>query len=92
MAERTVGIRELKARLSGYIQRVKDGDTVVVTERGQPVARILPTHTSVEDRIQNVIRSGAAAWSGHQLKPVRPVARLKHGATSLADLVTENRD
>ena len=92
MAERSVGIRELKAKLSGYIQHVKNGDTVVITERGKTVGRILPTHASVEDRVQSVIRSGAAAWSGRPLKTVRAVARLKPGATTLADLVIENRD
>ena len=92
MAARTVGIRELKAKLSGYIQRVKDGDTVVITERGKTVGRILPAHSSVEDRVHDVVRSGAAAWSGHRLEPRRPLACLKRGAPTLADIVTENRD
>ncbi|MGH9199757.1 MAG: type II toxin-antitoxin system Phd/YefM family antitoxin [Vicinamibacterales bacterium] len=92
MAERIVGIRELKAKLSGYILRLKGGDTIIITERGRPVGRILPTQTPVEERIQNAVRSGAAAWSGRPLKAARPVARLKRGAKSLADLVTENRD
>lgn len=35
-------IAELKARLSLYLDLVKGGTEVVVTERGQPVARILP--------------------------------------------------
>ena len=92
MAQRIVGIRELKARLSGYIQTVKDGDTVVITERGKAVGRILPAHASSEDRVRDVIRSGAAAWSGQRLKPMRPVACLKRGAPTLADIVSENRD
>ena len=36
----TVGIRELRAKLSSYLDRVKAGEDVVVTERGRPVARI----------------------------------------------------
>ena len=91
MAEKTVGIRELKARLSGYIQQVKNGHTVVITERGRPVGRIMPSHVSVDERIQDVVRSGVAAWSGRPLKPARAVARLKRGATTLADIVVENR-
>lgn len=35
-------IAELKARLSQYLDLVKGGTEVVVTERGKPVARILP--------------------------------------------------
>lgn len=34
-------IAELKARLSLYLDLVKGGTEVVVTERGRPVARIL---------------------------------------------------
>ena len=89
---RAVGIRELKARLSSYIQRVKDGETVIITERGKIVGRMLPARASVEDRIHDVVRSGAAWWSGHALKPAAPVARLRRSATTVADLVTENRD
>ena len=37
-----VAVRELKARLSEYLAQVKAGEEVVVTERGKPVARLLP--------------------------------------------------
>ncbi|HTC23925.1 MAG TPA: type II toxin-antitoxin system prevent-host-death family antitoxin [Gemmatimonadales bacterium] len=36
------GIAELKASLSEYLARVKAGEEVVVTERGRPIARIVP--------------------------------------------------
>ncbi|OGR07484.1 MAG: hypothetical protein A2511_12190 [Deltaproteobacteria bacterium RIFOXYD12_FULL_50_9] len=34
----TVGIRELKNRLTHYLGEVKNGENVVVTDRGKPVA------------------------------------------------------
>lgn len=34
----TVGIRELKNRLTHYVRRARQGDEVIVTERGTPVA------------------------------------------------------
>ena len=37
-----VGIRELRGSLSEYLARVRDGDELVVTERGKAVARIVP--------------------------------------------------
>jgi prevent-host-death family protein len=37
-----VGIADLKARLSQYLKRVKAGDTLVVTDRERPVARVVP--------------------------------------------------
>jgi antitoxin (DNA-binding transcriptional repressor) of toxin-antitoxin stability system len=39
---RTVGIRELKNRLSDYIRQVRSGDTVLVTDRGEVVAELSP--------------------------------------------------
>ena len=49
MTQTTVGIRELKARLSVYMQQVKAGATVVITERGKPIARIVPLSPSVDN-------------------------------------------
>lgn len=37
---RTAGIAELKAKLSEYLAFVRDGEEVVVTDRGRPIARI----------------------------------------------------
>jgi len=37
-----IGIAELKASLSEWLARVKAGEEVIITERGRPIARILP--------------------------------------------------
>lgn len=37
-----VGIRELRDNLSRYLDRVRGGEEVVVTDRGHAVARVLP--------------------------------------------------
>ncbi len=37
-----VAISELKAKLSSYLDKVKAGQEVVVTDRGRPVARLVP--------------------------------------------------
>lgn len=41
---KTVNISDLKARLSAHIQLVRDGEEVIVCDRNQPVARIVPCH------------------------------------------------
>ena len=38
----TIGIRELRQNASVYIRLVKAGETVIVTERGKPVAHLVP--------------------------------------------------
>lgn len=39
----TVGVRELRQNLSRYLERVKAGEALVVTERGREVARLVPS-------------------------------------------------
>lgn len=39
----TVGVRELRQNLSKYLDRVKAGEALVVTERGREVARLVPS-------------------------------------------------
>jgi prevent-host-death family protein len=39
---RTVNISDLKAQLSAHIQWVREGEEVLVCDRNQPVARIIP--------------------------------------------------
>jgi prevent-host-death family protein len=45
---KTVGVRELRQNLSRYLERVKDGETLTVTERGREVARLVPSHPDVD--------------------------------------------
>jgi prevent-host-death family protein len=39
---RSIGVRELRQNASRYLREVKRGETVEVTERGEPVARLVP--------------------------------------------------
>ncbi len=47
----TVGIRELKNRLSKYVRQVEAGDTVIVTDRGRVVAELVPPGHAVRRRL-----------------------------------------
>lgn len=37
-----IGIRDLKNNLSRHLEKVKAGETLVVTDRGRPVAKLEP--------------------------------------------------
>jgi antitoxin (DNA-binding transcriptional repressor) of toxin-antitoxin stability system len=41
-AMKTVGIRELKNHLSGFVRQVRDGEEIKVTDRGKVVAELRP--------------------------------------------------
>jgi prevent-host-death family protein len=43
-----VGVRELRQNLSRYLERVKLGETLTVTEHGHEVARLVPSSPDVD--------------------------------------------
>ena len=90
MSETSVGVRQLKARLSEYLRRVKAGETVLITDRGQPVGRIVPTAEPLEARLQRLAEAGLVLWSGRKLEPRPPVVEARGGRT-VADLLIEDR-
>jgi len=94
MVEITVGARELKARLGRYLQIVREGGTVLVTDRGRPLGRIVPDGErtpTVEERAKAAVGAGLAHWSGHKPSLRRPSAKLRDGGT-VAALVSEGRE
>ena len=91
MKERRIGIRELKSKLSECIRDVKMGGTIVVTDRGRRVARIVPETDSVAERIETLRNAGSIQWSGRRLGSAKPVAGLR-GKRTVADIVVENRE
>jgi len=57
---RTAAIAKLKAGLSGYLDSVKAGEQVVVTDRGRPVALIVPIdpHITEDERRAELVAKG----------------------------------
>jgi len=57
---RTAAIAKLKAGLSGYIESVKAGEQVIVTDRGRPVAMIVPIdpHITEDERRAELLAKG----------------------------------
>jgi prevent-host-death family protein len=57
---KTTGIAQLKANLSRYLEHVKGGQEVVITERGRAVAKMVPLATAGgrDSRRQRLARAG----------------------------------
>jgi prevent-host-death family protein len=94
MKQKTIGIREFKEQLSGHIREVKNGATLVITERGKPVARLLPitpANASVEEKLHQLVKAGVISWSGRKLSPDAP-AILVRGPKTVAEMLIEDRD
>ena len=91
MAQSPVSIRELKSRLSHYLRLTRKGETVVITDRGVPIGRIVPMGQDFGQRMAAMCEAGQAQWSGRKLAPRKPVAKLR-GKGTLAQLVVEDRE
>jgi prevent-host-death family protein len=92
-----VGVRELKNRLTHYLDVAKSGDNVVVTDRGKPVA-ILHSLASVEEDAGVEERLAALAAQGQVSLPRRKgvfveIGRLKvtEGEPISASLLKDRR-
>jgi prevent-host-death family protein len=82
-----IGIRELRAHLSRYLDRVRDGEEIVVTDRGMPIARITPTNG--RSRIDELIAAGILTPAPNQGPRTVPTPITIKGGVS--DLVDEQR-
>lgn len=85
-AEREVGVRELHDRLSEYLDRVTEGDEIVVTRRGKRIARL--SRVDQEDPLAELARRGLVRLPD---KP-RTTRRARVTARgSVSELVAEQR-
>jgi prevent-host-death family protein len=90
---KAVGARELKTRLGRYLREVRGGRTIVVTDRGEPVAELRPIalaragDTAHLDRL--VALGHLSRASKAPLPPFRPIRRK---GPSLSRAVVEGRE
>jgi prevent-host-death family protein len=89
---KTVGVRELKNRLSEYIRRVRAGEGVLVTDRGEVVAELTPPGHGVETTLPPAVLALArrglltpGAPGDAALYPPLPRARRRRSAAQLLD-------
>lgn len=90
----SVGVRELRQNLSVYLERVKKGEALTVTDRGQEVAilRPMPKTTSVIDRL---IAEGRATPAKRHIRDVlKEIAQTRtpwDGDKPLSEVLDEIR-
>jgi prevent-host-death family protein len=82
-----VGVRELKQRLSEYLDRVAQGERIRVTHRGRPKAMVVP----LEDTAA-IERGYDQGWlSRGEPSPAEPVPRVR-ARRRILDVLAEDRD
>jgi antitoxin (DNA-binding transcriptional repressor) of toxin-antitoxin stability system len=94
---KSVGIRELKNSLSEYLRRVRSGETVLVTDRGEVVAEIGPPGSgtvdpSIPPGLSALIRSGLATLGAPADATLyRPLPRRSRGKATSTQLLDDER-
>ena len=85
---KTVGLRELKNRLSEYVRQVRSGQAVVVTDRGQVVAELrppgqVPPGTKVDAAMAKLVNRGLLILGAPNTGRIYPSqSRLLRSTTS----------
>jgi prevent-host-death family protein len=88
----TVGVRELRQNLSVYLDRVKKGEALTVTEHGEPVAILRPWPRQA-DALARLIAEGRATPPGRSHRDLpRPLSlSLDRSLTEVLDELRGDR-
>jgi prevent-host-death family protein len=92
---KTVGSRELKNRLGRYLKLVGQGETFIVTDRGKPVARLVPTGldgnglVGESEILKQLEQEGHLHLGTRPFQPFKPVPTRGKPASKI---ILENRD
>lgn len=86
-----VAVSELRASLRAYLDRVRGGEELVVTERGVPVARLIPAQG--ETLLERLEREGLVSPPrSSERTRARDLPRVIPRGGSVSDLISEMRD
>jgi prevent-host-death family protein len=75
-----IGAYEAKTRLSSLLDKVEQGEEVVITRHGRPIARLVPARQAREAELDDVVARFRQARKGVRL-----------GGLSIKDLIDEGR-
>ena len=90
---RTIGARELKMRLGTYLRQVQEGATIIVTERGRPVAELRPVTVGADDeraRLDELAALGVVTRGAHA--PLAPWTPVQMSGRPLSETLLEERE
>jgi prevent-host-death family protein len=84
-----VGVREFRENLRALLARVKDGQEIVLTERGKPIARV--SGTSSRSKLDELIARGMVTPARKPKTRVEldTLPRMRSG--SMSEIVVQQR-
>ena len=84
----TVGIRALQQHASAVVDRVAGGETIEVTDRGRPVARLVPV---TDSPLEDLVRAGQARPARRRVSALAAPLNAPEGVPSLGELLNGAR-
>lgn len=84
-----VAISTLRAELANWIERARDGEEIVVTERGTPVARLLSVDTA--PLLEQLTQRGVLSKPRRADRPTASRTSRVRARGPVAELVSEQR-
>lgn len=86
---KTVGVRALKQNASAVVAEVAAGEVVTITDRGRPVARLVPLASGP---LAGLVGAGRARPARGRLTDLGAPPRRRPGAKALSSVLRELRD
>jgi prevent-host-death family protein len=86
---KTVGVRALKQNASAVVAEAAAGEVVTITDRGRPVAQLVPL---VHDRVAGLVAAGRARPARRRLGDLGASPKRRRGAKSLSSILEEMRN
>ncbi len=82
-----IGVRDLRDNLSRHLARVKEGETITVTDHGKPVARLVPLDGRAT--LAQLIAEGRVTPAQRKKRPAPEPVDI--GDDIVSDLIAEQR-
>jgi len=84
-----VAITDLRAHLSDWLERAREGTEVIITDRGLPVARLTGLNTTTT--IERLTAEGVIARPRRSLRPLASERSRPRSRRPVADIISEHR-
>jgi len=88
----TVGARELKTRLGTYLRKVRRGATLVVTDRGEPIAELRPLGGNGSEEAGLAVLAAMGVVTRGEKAKVRAFRAVVSSGPSASEAVIEGRE
>jgi prevent-host-death family protein len=86
---RAIGIRQLRQHASRYLRDVQDGETIEVTDRGRPVARLVPVPRS--GGVEGLVATGRLVPAIDDALDLGPPLQPAEGKALPSEVLAETR-